>query len=121
MTVYSITIMNKLREIKLMKTFFWSAYCHYERISAISEIQKIIARFGYILEFKKFSDISIVLTVEIEECKIDKLYSALKEYLSLNEFQKLDTLSDKECILFINTTFLKSTGDLRIEVPSVPG
>jgi hypothetical protein len=104
-----------------MKSFFWTAYCSKDRVLAISEIQNIINKYGYIVDFKKFSDISIAISIDIEEHNIDKLYGALKEFMNLNEFEKLNSVSKNECKLFINTTFLKGTGNLRIEVPSVPG
>jgi hypothetical protein len=61
------------------------------------------------------------MAVEIERQNIDKLFATLKEYVSLNDFRNLNSELAEGCKLFINITFLNSTGDLRIEVPSVPG
>ena len=104
-----------------MKNFFWSGYCSKERIVAIKGIEEIITAFGFITDFKLFSDIAISIQIETEELKIDKLYTALSEYISLNEFEKVYSFSSNECLVSLNITFTKGTGNLKIEIPSVPG
>ena len=104
-----------------MKRIFWTGYCNKERTTAIYEIEKILSNYGFVTDFRRFSDISISMTIEIEELKIDQLYSDLKKYLSLNSFEKLNSDSNNECIIYLNTSFVKGTGNLIIEVPSVPG
>jgi len=104
-----------------MKSIFWTGYCKTERIIAISEIEKTISIYGFITDFKRFSDISLSVTIELEEKKIDTLYDALKKFLVLNEFERLNSDSLSERIVFLNITFIMGTGNLRIEVPAVPG
>jgi len=104
-----------------MRKLYWTGYCNKERSAAISETEHIISSFGFITDFKRFSDISISMTIEIEEFKIDDLYIALKNYLSLSDFEKLNSDSGNECIIYLNTSFTRGTGDLLIEVPAVPG
>jgi hypothetical protein len=41
--------------------------------------------------------------------------------MSLNNFNQVDSYSNADSIIFLNVTFIKGTGDLRIEVPAVPG
>jgi hypothetical protein len=104
-----------------MNNIFWTGYCNNERIIAINEIEKIINSHGFIIDFKQFSDISLSIKIEMEELNIDKLYAALKSYMSLNNFEPLNSSSNRERCVFLNITFNKGTGDLRIEVPAVPG
>lgn len=104
-----------------MDTIFWTGYCSDDRIIAISEIEKIVGNYGYITDFKRFSDISLSIKIEIEESNIDKLYNALENYISLHAFEKLNSVSKRERIIFLNTTFTKGTGNLKIETPAVPG
>ena len=68
-----------------------------------------------------FSDISIAIKIELEEHHIDKLFFDLKQYMSLKEFAEMNSVSKEERYIFLNVTFTKGTGDLRIEIPSVPG
>jgi hypothetical protein len=103
-----------------MNNIFWTAYCNNDRIIAISEIEQIVNIYGYITDFKHFSDVSISITIELEELNIDKLYSALKKYMSLNDFDEIHSTSNSERIVLLNITFIKGTGDLRIETPAVP-
>lgn len=104
-----------------MKNIFWTGYCNNERITAISEIEKIVDNHGYITDFKLFSDISLMIKIELEELNIDELYIALKSYIRLNDFEKLNSTSSRERIIFLNITFKKGTGNLAIENPAVPG
>jgi hypothetical protein len=104
-----------------MKSIFWTGYCNTGRNIAISEIEKIISTFGFITDFNRFSDFSLSVSIELEERKIDKLYEELKRYMRLDDFEKLNSTSDLERRIFLNITFIKGTGNLRIEVPRVPG
>jgi hypothetical protein len=105
----------------MMKRIFWTGYSNKERNTAIYEIGKIISNYGFVTDSKRFSDLQISMTIEIEELNIDKLYCDLKKYLDLNDFEKLNSNSKNECIIFLNTSFIKGTGDFIIEVPSIPG
>ena len=104
-----------------MKNLFWTGYCNNERIIAINEIEKIVNTSGFITDFKQFSDISLSIKIELEESNIDKLYQDLKSYMSLKDFDNLNSTSKRERSVFLNITFTKSKGDLRNEIPNVPG
>ncbi|MFZ4464596.1 MAG: hypothetical protein ACOYN5_12160 [Bacteroidales bacterium] len=104
-----------------MKRIFWTAYCYHERIAAIYEIETIINQYGVISDFKRFSDISISFIIELEDRKLDSLYIALQQYLKLNDFEKINSNSNNETVIYLNTTFIHGTGNLKIEIPAVPG
>lgn len=104
-----------------MNVIFWTGYCNYERVVAISEIEKIINNYGYISDFKHFSDISLSIKIELEELNIDKLFNALNDFMNINDFEKINSSSNRERIIFLNVTFVKGTGNLRIEIPAIPG
>jgi hypothetical protein len=103
-----------------MKKFYWSAISDEERIKAISEITEIINRHANISDFKKFSDISLNLIIEAEERKLNGLLNSLKNILSVKIDHADFTDSTTECIVLLNITFTKGTGDLEIEVPNIP-
>lgn len=104
-----------------MNRFFLTGYYDKERIIGISDIEKSINKYGFIIDFKMFSDISISMIIEIEEFKVDALFDELTSYMKMNEFKNISTDSKKDCLLLLNVTFTKGTGDLRIEIPAVPG
>lgn len=104
-----------------MKRIFWEAFCDKDRNVAINEIKEIINRYGFIVDSKMFSDVSMSFIVEIEELKIDKLYKSLKSHIKLKEFDFLNSDSKNETIVLINLTFTHGTGDFRIEAPPIPG
>jgi len=104
-----------------MNRYYLTGYYGKERIIGISDIEKSINKYGFIIDFKMFSDISISMIIEIEEFKVDALFNELTSYMKMNEFENISTDSKKECIILLNVTFTKGTGDLRIEIPAVPG
>jgi hypothetical protein len=104
-----------------MENIFWSGFTNKERHAAIDEINRVISRHGDVVDIHLFSDISMSMTIEIEELKIDRLYEALSQPIGLEKFNPLNSNSKRERKIYLNITFTKGTGDLKIEVPSVPG
>jgi hypothetical protein len=104
-----------------MENVFWKGYCNDERSTAINKIQTVVSAFGDIIDFKFFSDISITIVIEIKECKIDNLHSKLRDNIGIDNYKYLNSVSEKERTIYLNITFLKGTGNLQIETPSVPG
>ncbi len=102
-----------------MNIIFWTGFSNKNRITAISEIEKIVGKHGYIIDFKRFSDMSLSINIELEELNIDKLYNDLKNYMNLNDYVELNSTSNRERSIFLNITFTQGNGDLRIEVPAI--
>jgi len=104
-----------------MENLFWIAYSNEERHSVINKIQSIISKYGDVVDFKLFSDISLSIKIEIEELNINKLYDELSHNIGMDKFEYLNSIAKKERAVYLNVTFNKGTGNLKIEVPSVPG
>jgi hypothetical protein len=103
-----------------MKRLYWSGYSKKERIYAISEIQEIVDRYGFIMDFKQFSDLTLMLSIEVAVSKIEALYEDLSKCLSLGTWENNNDPQEDECLIFLNITF-PGTGKLTTVVPSVPG
>jgi hypothetical protein len=104
-----------------MKNIFWTGYCNEERQSAIPEIQKIVSKYGAVVGFKLFSDISLTIVLEIEELKIDQLYDELKKKIGIDQSECLQSNSTLERTVYLNISFAKGSGNLINETPPVPG
>lgn len=104
-----------------MKNIFWTAYCYGDRNKNITDIVDICNKYGFVTDSNYFSDISLAIKVEIEENKIEKLYNELKNKIKLNDFELINSSSTKERVVLLNITFSEGTGNLKIEIPSVPG
>lgn len=104
-----------------MENIFWTGYCNGERHSTINTIKDIIAQYGNTVGFTFFSDISITMTIEIEEFKIDALYRDLSKHMRLDDFEFLHSIALTERTVYLNLTFVQGTGKLMVEVPAVPG
>lgn len=102
---------------QIMENIFWTAFSHDERHAAISDIQAAIARHGYLIDVHLFSDLSLSMTIELEERKIDRLHEELKPILRVEKHEYLNSVSTRERILYLNITFARGTGDLKREVP----
>lgn len=116
-----MTIFFRKLESDHGKTIYWAGYCHDERIPGISKVEQIVNKYGYITDFKKFSDVSLSLHIELEESKINYLYEELRKYLKLDEVKPCDSSSGRERVIFLSITFKSGQGYLSHEVPAVPG
>lgn len=104
-----------------MKNIFWTGFSNDERHIAIHKIQNTVSKYGDIVDFYLFSDISLSMAIEIAEFKIDKLYEELSKVIGLEQAEYLNSISTKERKLYLNITFAKGTGNLKIEVPTISG
>lgn len=106
---------------EMINNIFWTGFCKKDRFISISEIEDIINKYGFIYDFKEFSDISISFIISVEEHKINKLFIELNKQISLREFESINSPSINERIVFLNVTFLRGTGNFKVEIPAVPG
>ncbi|TDH26924.1 hypothetical protein EXU57_08960 [Segetibacter sp. 3557_3] len=104
-----------------MENIFWIGYSNDERPVAIDKIRHVVSRYGDIVDFHIFSDISLSMTIEIEEYKIDCFYDELTQIIGVQKSAYLKSNPKKERTIYLNITFAKGTGNLEIGVPSVPG
>src|ERR1035437_9968904 len=104
-----------------MKRYYWNGISKDERIKSISEITTIVDRYASIINFQRFSDISLSLVIEIEKNKLNDLYKKLAEVMFIEGFDQILSDSTAECIILFNITFTKGTGDMKYEVPDIPG
>jgi hypothetical protein len=100
---------------------YWAGICRETRNAGLNHIKDCIDTFGFIIDHHLFSDISIGLRIEIEEKKIAPLYMALCKILTMDPFELRETGATAERTIMLNITFTQSTGDLKTEVPAVPG
>lgn len=104
-----------------MKRLYWAGISKEERHVAIDHIQHCINQYGFIADFQLFSDISIGLVIEIEAIKIQALYEALCAILQMDDMLFELTEFKAQYLIMLNITFAHSSGNMRIEVPAVPG
>ena len=95
--------------------------CHEDRMTAINRIKDTVNKYGYITDYKFFSDISVSLVIEINEDRIKSIYDELSRIMDISYQDEFLPDSTTECLLLVNITFVKETGNLKIEVPAVPG
>jgi len=104
-----------------MEHIFWTGFSNDERHAAITKIQQVVSTYGDIIDVHLFSDLSLSMTIEIEEFKVDKLYDELTREISMQKWESLNSISKKERTLYLSITFTKGKGNLKIDVPAVPG
>jgi len=104
-----------------MERCYWTGYCKENRIVATEKIAAIISEFGCLLSANMFSDLSTSFVMEVDSKKINALSKALNKYIRFEDQGIIGSASNEEVIIMLNVTFTKGTGNLKIEVPSVPG
>ena len=105
-----------------MNSYNWIGMTNANRHEAIIRIKNLIhTNNGSIIAFNRFSDLMLSLTVEINEQNLEKLNGGLENIMNITKFEDNQNVANKECLLLINITFGKGTGDLKVEVPKVPG
>ena len=74
------------------------------------------------MNFNMFSDLAITFSIEIPENRIIELHNALKSILKISDIESKHAIaqSKKEWLIFMNISFSKGTGELKIEKPEVP-
>ena len=100
---------------------YWKAVCREDRNAGISHTESAVSQYGFIVDFKMYSDLEAVLRIEIEESKIKDLFEKLKTVLEMDDVEILHSDSDRERTVFLNITFSAGTVDLKIEGPIGPG
>lgn len=104
-----------------MKRIYWSGICSNDRLACISRIQECIVKYGFITDYKFFSDLSAGIVIQILESHVRPLYEDLTQIINLSASMDQVSDSESECEILFNITFSTGTGNLRIEVPAVPG
>ena len=108
----------------MQKKLNWQLFSQGDRNLIIETIKSVISKNdGYIINFNMFSDLALTLSVEIEENKIQKLHRALSLVVNVSklELHTINLASKKECLLFMNISFGIGKGELKQEIPEVPG
>ena len=100
---------------------FWKGICLKNRNVSISKLEDVIDDYGYIDDFREFSDISISFIISIRKLKLAALLEKLKSIISIEEQIESDAPQDDEITVFLHVTFSEAKGKLKIDVPSVPG
>ena len=109
---------------RVLNKLNWQIFSNQNRNKSIEDLKRIINKHdGYIINFNIFSDIAISLMIEIEEYNILQLYEEIEEILTFSETKpkNINTNSTKTWWILMNLSFIQGTGDIKIDIPNVPG
>lgn len=104
-----------------MKRFYWTGVCNDDRTTGISRIEECICPYGFITDFRFFSDLSMSMVIETQERNISSLYENLTKIIAVSNDNEFNSSAVTECTIFFNITFTRGTGHMRVEVPAFPG
>jgi hypothetical protein len=103
-----------------LKRIYWNGISDDDRYTAINKTVSTINKYGTISNFLRFSDLSLGLSIEIEESCVEKLYTELGKKINITESMRdIDASSNAGCLVLLNLTFIHGTGDLEIENPGL--
>ena len=100
-----------------MKRHYWTALSTGDRLQAMAEINHVIDRHAIILNFQRFSDVALGMVLEVEECRVAELLTRLRELISVAGEEPEPSESQRDCLVMLNITFAKGSGNLEIEMP----
>lgn len=103
---------------------YWEGIANAPRDQVLQQIKRSIQiAGGTITHSHFFSDISVGLTIELLSQEMELLRQILEKTVSLkSDAQIATTFPDStEIALMLNITFSDGTGNLRNEIPMVPG
>ncbi len=107
-----------------MNKLNWKGYTAANRNESIEAIKGIVNdHHGSIMNFNMFSDLGINLSIEIAEQDIVGFHESLSKSITVSSLESdgINQNSTKDWLIFLNISFGQGTGELKIEIPEVPG
>lgn len=104
-----------------MMRVYWTGYCHNERISAIQKLETAVQPFGFITDFRRFSDVAITVFIELPGNQLEQLYTELNSIMDMKEWEPDNNTPTKPCEIALEINFGAASGRLSIDTPAVPG
>lgn len=108
----------------MQQKLHWSGYTNTDRLMVIEQVKHTISDSGgCIVNFNMYSDLALSLTIEVEEDQIIPLHQQLRTILTVSDLSdgNIKPNSKEEWLLFVNISFGQGKGELKNEVPAVPG
>ncbi len=108
----------------MQKKLFWEAVSNEDRNTIINQIKDIVSKHSaYILNFSMFSDLALGLSIAVETSNIHELHCSLCEILTVSDlqFENSHNNGEEEWLVFLNVSFGKGEGVLKVVIPEVPG
>ena len=108
----------------MLRKLNWQGFTNDNRHLIIEQIKAAInACDAYIVNFNLYSELSLNLSVVVEGKSIAQLFTSLTPILSMSEQDpgQFDTKASREWTVFVNITFGAGKGDLKSDVPNIPG
>lgn len=122
--MYRQTLQAEKRRLEMINKLNWEIFSNKNRNIVIDEIKAVLlTNDACIVNSSMFSDLALSLSLEIEQKSVIELYNSLSSIVTISDLDtgSININSSKDCLIFINVSFTSGTGDLRIEMPAVPG
>lgn len=101
--------------------YYFTGYNYQSRAQGIADITQAVGPWGAILDFKLFSDVVISFEIEVIAAQVHSLYASLAAVMEMEPFDVAVPETAQEVLVLMQVTFAKGTGNMRHEVPAVPG
>lgn len=100
---------------------YWEAISQFTESETIVTLENAVKPFGYILDFKRFSDLALSVDIEVKPACMLPLWEAMSATFRMSGRGESELPNDSEMKLFLHISFAKGSGLKRFEVPAVPG
>lgn len=109
---------------KIVNKLYWEAFATRDRNITIDKMKTVISNNdGYIVNFNLFSDLALTMTIELPENQIPSLYDDLLNLTIITQTapETINDHSNKDWWVLLNISFKQGEGNLRSDIPEVPG
>ena len=91
-----------------MTRHFWNIFTSKKSTEALHDIEVVVRDFGYIVDYKKFSEDYRILQIEVESPKVETFFKTLSDCFSVENFNSIHLNRAGDDEVFINVKFLDS-------------
>lgn len=83
---------------------FWNISGKGKNYEILSKVEKCANKYGYVVDFKKFSETEFCIIVEVEEHKIEIMFQALKKIVDIEKYNEIFLRRKTEDEVYLNVT-----------------
>lgn len=81
---------------------FWNIISNKNKHEVLSEIEKMVNNFGFIIDYKKFSDNDFCIIAEIDNKKVEVFFNKLSENYKTEKYNTIFLNIPEDDELFLN-------------------
>lgn len=100
---------------------YWEIISPDTEAETIQWLEENVNKHGFIIDFKRFSDLGMSVIIELYKGHINELQALFAAKFQFKENGETPGGANADAQIFLHIQFTRGTGQKRVEVPAVPG